>query len=89
MTRLYTRLITSEMTRLIQHLIGLIVGSPTLRWNEAFEESGVRNVSYLRSIENLFSLVLLIFMSTPRTQNQAFLIHPALPSARTYFIDAL
>ena len=28
MTRLYTRLNTSKMTRLIQHLIGLIVGSP-------------------------------------------------------------
>ena len=28
MTRLYTRLNTSKMTRLIQHLIGLIIGSP-------------------------------------------------------------
>ena len=28
MTRLYTWLITSKMTRLIQHLIGLIVGIP-------------------------------------------------------------
>ena len=28
MTRLYTRLNTPKMTRLIQHLIGLIVGSP-------------------------------------------------------------
>ena len=37
MTRLYTRLITSKMTRLIQHLIGLIVGSPA---SEGGEEAG-------------------------------------------------
>ena len=39
MTRLYTRLITSKMTRLIQHLISLIVGIPNVHargWNLDF-----------------------------------------------------
>ena len=39
--------------------------APTSRWNEAFEEFGVGNVSYLRRIENIFFLILLFVMMNP------------------------
>ena len=48
MNRLYTRLITSKMTRLIQHLIGLIVGIP--------RQEAYININF-QSLASIYNLV--------------------------------